>query len=100
MQKRAAEFGFRFEKLSYNWPKVISRSRGVADKLAGGVEFLFKKNKIDYLRGEATITSPGKATYRTKEGKEESIEAANILIATGAASHDLPGLPTASNRLL
>src|SRR5260370_2449018 len=100
LQKRAADFGFSFENLSFDWAKIISRSRGVADKLAGGVEFLFKKNKIDYLRGEATITSPGKATYRTKEGKEESIEAANILIATGAVSHDLPGLPTDSKRVL
>ena len=100
LQNRAGDFGFAFENLSYDWAKVISRSRAVADKLAGGVEFLFKKNKVDYLRGEATITSPGKVTYRTKEGKEEAIETSNILIATGAVSRDLPGLPTDGNRVL
>ena len=94
LHTRAADFGFSLENLAYDWSKVISRSRGVADKLAGGVEFLFKKNKVDYLRGEATITSPGKIDYRTKEGKTETIEAANILVATGAVSRDLPGLPT------
>ncbi len=93
MQKRAGDFGFRFEKLSYDWPKIVSRSRSVADKLAGGVEFLFKKNKVDYLRGEATIPSPGKVSFKSRDGKEETIESDYILIATGAASREMPGLP-------
>jgi dihydrolipoamide dehydrogenase len=93
MQKRSADFGFRFEKLSYDWSKIVSRSRSVADKLAGGVEFLFKKNKVDYLRGEATIPSPGKVTYKDRTGKEEAIESDHILIATGAVSREMPGLP-------
>jgi dihydrolipoamide dehydrogenase len=72
LQHRAAEFGFAFQNLSYDWKKIISRSRNVADKLAGGVEFLFRKNKVDYLRGEASITSSGKVTYRTQDGKAVS----------------------------
>jgi dihydrolipoamide dehydrogenase len=100
LQHRAAEFGFAFQNLSYDWKKIISRSRNVADKLAGGVEFLFRKNKIDYLRGEASIASPGKVTYKTQDSKEEAVEASNILIATGAVSRDLPGLPTDSKSVL
>jgi dihydrolipoamide dehydrogenase len=92
LQKRAGDFGFSFENLSYDWTKIISRSRGVADKLAGGVEFLFKKNKIDYLRGEAAVTESGKVIYTNRDNKEESIESSHILIATGAVSRDLPGL--------
>jgi dihydrolipoamide dehydrogenase len=92
LKKRAADFGFSFENLSYDWTKIISRSRGVADKLAGGVEFLFKKNKIDYLRGEAAVTEPGKVTYITRDNKDEVIESSYILIATGAVARDLPGL--------
>jgi dihydrolipoamide dehydrogenase len=94
LQKRAADFGFSFENLSYDWAKVISRSRSVADKLAGGVEYLFKKNKIDYLRGEAAITEPGKVGYQTRDGQELVIEADHVLIATGAVSRDLDGLST------
>jgi dihydrolipoamide dehydrogenase len=94
LQKRAADFGFSFENLSYDWAKVISRSRSVADKLAGGVEYLFKKNKIDYLRGEAAITEPGKVGYQTRDGQELVIEADHVLIATGAVSRDLNGLST------
>ena len=69
LQKRSTDFGFKFDNLSFDWSKIISRSRSVADKLAGGVEFLFKKNKIDYLRGEASITGPGKIVYKTKENR-------------------------------
>src|ERR1700730_10917781 len=100
MQKRSADFGFRFDKLTYDWAKIISRSRGVADKLAGGVEFLFKKNKIDYLRGEAAIAEPGKVTYKTRDNKEEVVESNHILIATGAVSRDLPGLSTNGKTVL
>src|ERR1700726_4475446 len=100
LQKRAADFGFNFENLSYDWAKIISRSRGVADKLAGGVEFLFKKNKIDYLRGEAATAEPGKVTYKTRDNKEEVVESNHILIATGAVSRDLPGLSTNGKTVL
>jgi dihydrolipoamide dehydrogenase len=100
LQKRAADFGFSFEKLSYDWTKIISRSRGVADKLAGGVEFLFKKNKIDYLRGEAAIAEPGKVTYKTQNNKEEIVESSHILVATGAVARELPGLSTNGKTVL
>jgi dihydrolipoamide dehydrogenase len=100
LQKRAADFGFSFENLSYDWAKIISRSRSVADKLAGGVEFLFKKNKIDYLRGKASIPGPGKVTYKAQDNKEETIESSHILIATGAVSRELPGLSTNGKTVL
>ncbi len=72
MSHRAADFGFTFDKLSFDWSKVIKRSRAVADKLAGGVEFLFKKNKIDYIRGEGTIEKAGERE-REKRGWEGGV---------------------------
>ncbi|MGA8659590.1 MAG: dihydrolipoyl dehydrogenase [Chthoniobacterales bacterium] len=92
LRKRAADFGLKFDQLGFDWTKVISRSRAVADRLAGGVEFLFKKNQIDYLRGEATIPDSNQVVYLTKEGQQETVEAANILIATGAVAREMPGL--------
>ena len=100
LHRRAGDFGFKFDNLSYDWKKIISRSRAVADKLAGGVEFLFKKNKIDYLRGEASIAVEGKVSYKTKESTTETVEATNILIATGTVSRDLPGLSTNGHSVL
>ena len=93
MTHRAADFGFTFEKLSFDWGKVIKRSRAVADRLAGGVEFLFKKNKIDYLRGEGTIEKPGSVSVKSADGKVETHSAPRILVSTGVVTRELPGLP-------
>jgi dihydrolipoamide dehydrogenase len=90
---KAKDFGFTFDNLAYDWSKIISRSRSVADKLAGGVEYLFKKNKIDYLRGEGTIVDGKKVEFRSADGKEQTVDAANILVATGAPAREMPGLP-------
>src|SRR5246127_2484209 len=80
LKTRATDFGFKFDHLAFDWSKIIARSRGVSDKLAGGVEFLFKKNKIDYLRGKAAIPESGKVTYKAQDNKEEAIESNHILI--------------------
>lgn len=90
---RAAEFGLKVEGLSYDWSVVVGRSRKVADKLAGGIEYLFKKNKIDYIRGTGAITAPGKVEVTDKDGKKETHDAGKILVATGAKTRAMPGLP-------
>src|SRR3989442_3252025 len=93
MNHRAAEFGFAFEKLSYDWSKIIKRSRDVSDKNAGGIEFLFKKNKVDYIRGEASIEKGGTVKVKLADGKEETHSSPKILVATGCVSRPMPGLP-------
>ncbi|MDP9291226.1 MAG: dihydrolipoyl dehydrogenase, partial [Verrucomicrobiota bacterium] len=92
MSHRAADFGFSFDNLKFDWSKVIKRSRSVADKLAGGVEFLFKKNKIDYIRGEASIEKAGSVTVKGADGKTETHAAPKILVSTGVVTRALPGL--------
>jgi dihydrolipoamide dehydrogenase len=90
---RAEEFGLKVEGLSYDWSKVIGRSRKVSDQLNKGIEFLFKKNKVDYLRGTGNITGTGKVEVTDAEGKVTAYEADKILVATGAKSRPMPGLP-------
>ncbi len=90
---RAAEFGLKIEGVSYDWDKVIGRSRKVSDQLCKGIEFLFKKNKVDYLRGTGDITAPGKVEVTDADGKKTSYDSAKILVATGAKSRPMPGLP-------
>jgi dihydrolipoamide dehydrogenase len=90
---KAAEFGLKIDGLSYDWSAVIGRSRKVSDKLAGGIEFLFKKNKVDYIRGVGSIESQGKVGVVAADGSKQVLEGANILIATGAKTRGLPQLP-------
>ena len=96
----AGEFGLSFEKLAFDWGKVISRSRDVSDKNAAGIEFLFKKNKVDYIRAEASMDKPGSVTAKAADGKTDTLTAPRILIATGVTSRPLPGLPFDGKRVI
>jgi dihydrolipoamide dehydrogenase len=92
MKHRAAEFGFKIAGLEYDWSAIIKRSRVVSEKGSAGVDFLFKKNKIDNLRGEASMDKAGEVKVKAADGKEETHTAKNVLIATGCVSRPLPGL--------
>ena len=93
MSKHAGDFGMTFDKLSFDWPKVISRSRGVADKLAGGIEMLFKKNKVDYIRGTGAIPKAGVVEVTDADSKKTTHTASKILVTTGVVSREMPGFP-------
>ena len=93
IQHQAKEFGISFDNLTYDWSTVIRRSRQVSDRLASGVEFLFKKNKVDYVRGFGSVLAPGKVEVRGEDGATQVLETANIIVATGAKARELPGLP-------
>ena len=90
LEKKADDFGLKIEGLSYDWEKVISRSRGVAGGLEKGIEFLFRKNKIDYIRGTGALAANNKVEVTDAEGKAEAYSAKNVLIATGCVSRELP----------
>ena len=92
MKHRAAEFGFKIGSLEYDWSAIMKRSRVVSDKGAAGVDFLFKKNKIDSIKGDASLDKAGEVKVKTADGKEEVHTAKNIMIATGCVSRPLPGL--------
>ncbi len=91
MNHRAAEFGFKFDNLGFDWEKIIGRSREVSDKNAMGIEFLFKKNKVDYIRAEAEIEKAGSVIARSADGKSETHTAEKILISTGCVPRPMPG---------
>lgn len=90
---KAAEFGFTIEGLSFDWSSIVGRSRKISDRLAGGIEFLFKKNKVDYIRGFGTIEGTGKVSVQAADGASQTLEAKDIIIATGCKSRPLPPLP-------
>jgi len=71
---------------------VIKRSRGVADKMSRGVQFLMKKNKIDVIMGFGKLKTKGQVEVTKADGGKEVVEAKHIIIATGARSRELPNL--------
>src|SRR5690606_19529689 len=60
--KKADAFGFNVKDVTFDFAKVMERSRGVAGQMAKGVEFLFKKNKVDYIVGKGQVSAPGMVT--------------------------------------
>lgn len=90
---KASEFGFSIDGLSYDWGSVVQRSRKVSEKLAGGIEFLFKKNKVDYIRGFGSVEGTGKVGVQATDGSTQTLETKDIIISTGCVSRPLPPLP-------
>ncbi len=85
--KHAEDYGLTVKEADKDFGKVIERSRGVADGMSKGVQFLMKKNKIDVIDGFGKL-KPGKKVE--VDGKEYSAD--HIIIATGARSRELPNL--------
>lgn len=83
--------GITIEKPILNFPKVIERKNGIVQKHAKGIEFLMKKNKVEWIKGFGSIKSPGKVEVKTDKGTQ-ILETKNILIATGSVARMLPGL--------
>ncbi|SEF50309.1 dihydrolipoamide dehydrogenase [Halpernia humi] len=89
----AEEFGLNKVEASFEFPNIIKRSRGVANKMSKGIEFLMKKNKIDVIFGTAKIAKGKKVNVTDKDGKSTEYSANNIILATGARSRELPNIP-------
>jgi len=91
--QHADEFGIVAEKFSADFGKIIKRSRGVADKMSKGVQFLMKTNKIEVFKGKGVFEKANEIKVVDDNDKEkESIKAKNVIIATGARARQLPNL--------
>lgn len=89
--EKASEFGIKVGKPTFDFKKVIERSRGVASKLSKGIDYLMQKNKVEVIKGTAKITGKNKISVDSS-GKSQEIQAKNIIIATGARARVLSGL--------
>ncbi len=93
MDKRAAEFGIAVDGLSFDWSAVVARSRAISERLSKGIEFLFKKNKVEMMSGEARILASGAVELTAPDGSVSVLSAAKVLIATGARAREVPVFP-------
>ncbi len=89
--KGAKEFGIDVKDFSLNWEAALARKEKVVNKHAKGIEFLFRKNKVDWIQGWGSWTGPGHVSVE-KEGKTTDIEATHIIFATGSGARSLPGV--------
>lgn len=90
--KHAAEFGFETGPVKVDFPKVIERSRGVADRLSGGVSFLMKKNKVEVIRGNGQLLGNNSIQVTDESGNAKTYSYKDIVIATGARPRPFPGI--------
>ncbi len=98
--KHADEFGLSAKELDVDLSKVVSRSRGVADGMSSGIQFLMKKNKIDVINGFGKLKAAGKVEVTTEDGSTQLVEGKNIIVATGARSRELPNLPQDGKKII
>jgi dihydrolipoamide dehydrogenase len=91
LMHRAGEFGLSAGQIGFDLDKVVARSRGVAKQLSGGIGHLMKKHKITVVMGQAHLPRAGEVAVTTDKGVE-TLNAPNIILATGARARELPGL--------
>lgn len=98
--KHAADYGITINNPTHDFGGVIKRSRGVADKMSKGVQFLMKKNKIDVVMGNGKLLTPGKLEVTAADGSKQILEAKNIIIATGGRARELPTMPIDGKKIV
>jgi dihydrolipoamide dehydrogenase len=89
--ERAQDFGIKIQGFQADYAEAVKRSRGVADRMAKGVEFLFRKNKVTLIPGTGVLKGPGTVEVRGKAGTD-TVEARAVILATGSEPKSLPGV--------
>lgn len=98
--KHALSYGIHVENPSANFGGVITRSRGVADKMSKGVQFLMKKNKIEVIMGNGKLIAANKMEVTAADGSKQILEAKNIVLATGGRARELPSMPIDGKKII
>ena len=95
-----AEHGVKIGEVSLDLAAMMGRKDKVVTTLTRGVEFLFRKNKVDWLRGKGRIIAPGQIVVTEPDGGPREVEANSIVIASGSESTRLPGIEIDENRIV
>ncbi|WP_166335585.1 dihydrolipoyl dehydrogenase [Sphingobacterium chungjuense] len=96
----AEEYGIKVNGGEADFGAIIKRSRGVADGMSKGIQFLMKKNKIDVIMGTAKIKKGGKVEVKGADGATKEYTAKHTILATGARSRELPNLPQDGKKII
>ena len=97
--KNASELGFEVSGLKINWANILARKSKIVTKHAKGIEFLFKKNEVEWVQGWGRYDGPGKVSVE-KDGKMSAMEAGGILLVSGSEAKALPGIEPDHKQIL
>jgi dihydrolipoamide dehydrogenase len=110
LMRHASDYGISLgdgATVTPDWPAVVKRSRGVADKMNKGVGFLMKKNRVDVVMGAATLLGGGRIRIEPSEtmdgetvGQPGELSARHVIVATGARARELPSLPVDGKKIV
>ncbi|MEP5517529.1 MAG: NAD(P)/FAD-dependent oxidoreductase, partial [Bauldia litoralis] len=95
-----ATFGIKVGTPELDLPAMMAHKSSVVESNTSGVEYLFKKNKIDWIKGHGTVAGPGKVAVTGADGESQTVEAKAIVIATGSESTPLPGVTVDEKRVV
>lgn len=98
--QHAEAYGIKIEKADPDFDAIIARSRGVADKMSKGIQYLFKKNNITVISGTGKLMSGKKVEVTSETGETATYDAQHIVLATGARSRQLPAIPQDGKRII
>ena len=98
--KHAEDYGIKVAGAEPMFDKVVARSRGVADGMSKGIQFLFRKNKIEHLAGFGVLTKDKKVEVTNDKGEKTVYTAPHIILATGARSRQLPHMPIDGKKII
>ncbi|MCA6379433.1 MAG: dihydrolipoyl dehydrogenase [Cytophagales bacterium] len=98
--KHAKDYGIDVKEASPDMAAMVKRSRDVAAGMSKGVQFLFKKNKIDQIEGHGKLKKGGKVEVTDATGKKTDYDAKHIILATGARSRELPALKIDNKKII
>ena len=98
--QHAADYGINVKESQADLKAMVKRSRDVAEGMSKGVQFLFKKNKIDHIKGSGKILAGKKVEVTDADGKKTVYSAPHIIIATGARSRELPHIKIDGKKII
>ncbi|PLX13699.1 MAG: dihydrolipoyl dehydrogenase [Marinilabiliales bacterium] len=99
--KHAADYGVTINgEAQPDFGKMVERSRGVADGMSKGIQFLFKKNKIEVIQGFGKLKDKQTVEVTNSDGKIQEVNAKHIVLATGARSKELPNLKQDGKKII
>ncbi|MEM7296863.1 MAG: dihydrolipoyl dehydrogenase [Bacteroidota bacterium] len=96
----AEDYGIKVKDAKADFTGMVKRSREVAGGMSKGIQFLFKKNKIDHIAGHGTLKKGKKVEVKAADGKVTTYDANHIILATGGRSRELPSLPIDGKKII